>query len=121
MLVLSRKRNEGIHINNDIRIVVVDIRGDKVRLGVDAPTDVAVHRDEVYEAIQREQGADAAKSESLLERIEKDGAKAVPQWLEFMARTYQALDDNDGRSRFMTALNIPHRKLLKATVKWFPQ
>jgi len=53
MLVLSRKKNESIVINNDIRIVVVEIRGDKVRLGVEAPREVPVHRHEVYEAIQR--------------------------------------------------------------------
>lgn len=53
MLVLSRKKNESIIINNDIKIVVVEIRGDKVRLGVEAPREVPVHRHEVYEAIQR--------------------------------------------------------------------
>jgi carbon storage regulator len=53
MLVLSRKKNESIVINNDITIVVVEIRGDKVRLGVEAPKEVPVHRREVYEAIQR--------------------------------------------------------------------
>ena len=54
MLVLSRKKNEAIVINNDISIVVIEIRGDKVRLGVEAPSNVPVHRKEVYEAIQRE-------------------------------------------------------------------
>ena len=53
MLVLSRKRNESIVINNDITIVVVEIRGDKVRLGVEAPRDVPVHRREVYDAIMK--------------------------------------------------------------------
>ena len=53
MLVLSRKRNESIVINSDITIVVVEIRGDKVRLGVEAPKEVPVHRREVYEAIKR--------------------------------------------------------------------
>ena len=53
MLVLSRKKNESIVINNDITIVVVEIRGDKVRLGVDAPKEVPVHRQEVYKAIKR--------------------------------------------------------------------
>src|SRR4249919_3525394 len=55
MLVLSRKKNESIVINNDITIVVVEIRGDKVRLGVEAPKEVPVHRNEVYEAIRRNQ------------------------------------------------------------------
>lgn len=51
MLVLSRKKNESIVINSDIVITVVDIRGDKVRLGIVAPKDVPVHREEVYLAI----------------------------------------------------------------------
>ena len=53
MLVLSRKKNESIVINDDITIVVVEIRGDKVRLGVEAPKEVPVHRREVYDAIKR--------------------------------------------------------------------
>lgn len=57
MLVLSRKKNESIVINDDITIVVVEIRGDKVRLGVEAPKEVPVHRNEVYEAIRRNQEA----------------------------------------------------------------
>lgn len=54
MLVLSRKRDEKLMIGDDIVITVVDIRGDKVRLGIDAPNDIPVHRREVYDAIQRE-------------------------------------------------------------------
>jgi len=54
MLVLSRQRDESIIIGDNIVITVVDIRGDKVRLGIDAPKEVPVHRQEVYEAIQRE-------------------------------------------------------------------
>lgn len=54
MLVLSRQRDESIMIGDNIKITVVDIRGDKVRLGIDAPTEIPVHRQEVYEAIQRE-------------------------------------------------------------------
>ncbi len=53
MLVLSRKKNESIIINDNIIVTVVDIRGDKVRLGFDAPKDVPIHRREVYDAIQR--------------------------------------------------------------------
>lgn len=55
MLVLSRKKNESIVIDNDIKIVVVEIRGDKVRLGIEAPKEVPVHRREVYDAIKRGQ------------------------------------------------------------------
>ena len=57
MLVLSRKKNESIVINDDITIVVVEIRGDKVRLGVEAPKEVPVHRREVYDAIRRNEAA----------------------------------------------------------------
>jgi carbon storage regulator len=59
MLVLSRKKDERIVINNDITIVVVEIRGDKVRLGVEAPKEVPVHRREVYDAISRGEPVDA--------------------------------------------------------------
>ena len=52
MLVLSRKRSEVILINDDITITVVDIRGDKVRIGIEAPDDVTVHRAEFYNAIK---------------------------------------------------------------------
>lgn len=55
MLVLSRKKNESIVINDDITIVVVEIRGDKVRLGVEAPKEVPVHRREVFDIIHRDQ------------------------------------------------------------------
>ena len=54
MLVLSRHRDESIIIGDDVVITIVDIRGDKVRLGINAPQDIPVHRREVYEAIQRE-------------------------------------------------------------------
>ena len=54
MLVLSRQRDETIMIGDDVQITVVDIRGDKVRLGITAPPEIPVHRKEVYEAIQRE-------------------------------------------------------------------
>ncbi len=55
MLVLSRRRDEQIVIRDNIIVTVVDIRGDKVRLGITAPPDISVHRREVYDAIQREQ------------------------------------------------------------------
>ena len=57
MLVLSRTINQEIVIGHDIRVMVIEVRGDKVRLGVTAPRDVSVHRHEVYEAIQRDQAA----------------------------------------------------------------
>jgi carbon storage regulator len=54
MLVLSRQRDESIMIGDNIVITIVDIRGDKVRLGINAPAEIPVHRQEVYDAIQRE-------------------------------------------------------------------
>ena len=57
MLVLSRKKNESIIINDHITVTVIEIRGDKVRLGIEAPKDVSVHRREVYEAIHGEDSA----------------------------------------------------------------
>ena len=60
MLVLSRQRDETIMIGDDIEVTVVDIRGDKVRLGINAPKEISVHRKEVYDAIRRE-NREAAK------------------------------------------------------------
>ncbi len=54
MLVLSRKLNESIIIDDQIKITIVEIRGDKIRLGIEAPKNVSVHRREVYDAIQRQ-------------------------------------------------------------------
>jgi carbon storage regulator len=54
MLVLSRHRDESIMIGDNVMITIVDIRGDKVRLGIDAPQEIPVHRQEVYDAIKRE-------------------------------------------------------------------
>ena len=54
MLVLSRQRDESIVIGDKVVVTIVDIRGDKVRLGIQAPGEIPVHRQEVYEAIQRE-------------------------------------------------------------------
>lgn len=54
MLVLSRQKDESIMIGDDVEITIVDVRGDKVRLGINAPKQISVHRREVYDAIQRE-------------------------------------------------------------------
>lgn len=58
MLVLSRKKNESIVIDGEVTITVVEVRGDKVRLGIEAPREVPIHRSEVYEAILRAQQAE---------------------------------------------------------------
>lgn len=62
MLVLSRKKNESIVINNDVTVTVVEIRGDKVRLGIVAPKEVPVHRQEVFDAIHGKDTSDPAPS-----------------------------------------------------------
>ena len=54
MLVLSRQKDESIMIGEDVEIVIVDVRGDKVRLGINAPRNIAVHRKEIFLAIQKE-------------------------------------------------------------------
>lgn len=74
MLVLSRQRDESIMIGDNIVITVVDIRGDKVRLGIDAPKEVPVHRQEVYEAIQRENSRNANAADGPSAAATKDAA-----------------------------------------------
>ena len=75
MLVLSRKKNESIVINGKITVTVVEIRGDKVRLGIEAPMEVPVHRQEVYERI-RAQGEDPDAASSAARH--QDDALANP-------------------------------------------
>jgi len=67
MLVLSRGKEQVVVIGDDIEICVVDIRGDKVRLGISAPPEVSVHRKEVYDAIQREKSNDPQKDVGVLD------------------------------------------------------
>ena len=71
MLVLSRQRDESIMIGDDVEIIIVDVRGDKVRLGITAPKSIPVHRREIYDAIQREK---KEKEESQKEQQEKPQA-----------------------------------------------
>jgi len=70
MLVLSRQRDETIMIGDDVEITIVDIRGDKVRLGITAPPQIAVHRKEVYEAIRREKQAAGGTRDGKLPPVE---------------------------------------------------
>ncbi|MEY3173632.1 MAG: hypothetical protein RLZZ436_1546 [Planctomycetota bacterium] len=62
MLVLSRQSDEAIIIGDNIRVTIVEVRGDKVRIGIDAPRDVTVHRQEIYDAIRRDSAGREARS-----------------------------------------------------------
>lgn len=75
MLVLSRQRDESIIIGDNIVITIVDVRGDKVRLGIEAPIEVSVHRREVYEAIQRENRRATEVGTSEARKIDKEGTQ----------------------------------------------
>lgn len=77
MLVLSRHVNERIIIGDGIAVVVVDIRGDKVRLGIEAPRDVSVHREEVKKAIDRGVDKATAKAARVAKAIEAERVKAA--------------------------------------------
>ncbi len=57
MLVLSRYKDQSIYIGDDIVVTIIDVRGDRIRLGIEAPATVPVHRQEIYEAIRRENAA----------------------------------------------------------------
>lgn len=70
MLVLSRKKNECIIIDENIVITVVEVRGDKVRLGIDAPKEITIHRSEIYDAIQKQ---------ALAEKIETDAEEEIAE------------------------------------------
>ena len=98
MLVLSRKKNESIVINNNITIVVVEIRGDKVRLGIEAPREIPVHRREVYEAIQRNELS--AKNKAASEQVgdadfDADVAAAAKAKSKSIIASSEAADDDD--------------------------
>ncbi len=83
MLVLSRQRDESIVIGDDVIITIVDIRGEKVRLGISAPPHVPVHRKEIYEAIKREaqngkRGNEAGEVGSLARKPRTDEPAKAP-------------------------------------------
>lgn len=75
MLVLSRKKNESIVINNDVIVTVVEIRGDKVRLGIVAPKEVPVHRQEVFDAIHGKDTAEVAAAPVVVSTKPSDSTK----------------------------------------------
>jgi len=85
MLVLSRQRDETIMIGDEIEITVVDIRGDKVRLGINAPRSIQVHRKEVYEAIKAEN--------TQASQVQVDDLNVANQNLRKMGKTPDTLPD----------------------------
>lgn len=91
MLVLSRQRDETIMIGDEVEITVVDIRGDKVRLGITAPRHIQVHRKEVYEAIKRENQQASRMKPDDVNRIE-DQTPRPPNG----PRLSNGLDDSEG-------------------------
>ena len=84
MLVLSRYRDESIYIGDDVVITVVDIRGDRVRIGVQAPSNVTVHRQEVYEAIKNEKSSSISRKEP--ERSPSAPSSSLPLGQELSKR-----------------------------------
>jgi carbon storage regulator len=76
MLVLSRQRDESIMIGDDVEITIVDVRGDKVRLGITAPKSIPVHRREIYDAIQKEKAEKAQKAEG---EVQAGGNNEAPK------------------------------------------
>lgn len=69
MLVLSRYKDQSIYIGDDIVITVVDVRGDRIRIGIEAPSNIPVHRQEIYEAIKREQNGGVETSSDKVEYL----------------------------------------------------
>lgn len=80
MLVLSRQRDETIMIGDDVEITIVDIRGDKVRIGINAPRHIQVHRKEVYDAIKREnQQAAQLNPRDVSDAVLREASKTKPE------------------------------------------
>ena len=106
MLVLSRQRDETIMIGDDVEITVVDIRGDKVRLGITAPRHIQVHRKEVYDAIKREnQQAAGLTPRDVAEAVQRDTAKNAP----FKASAESEEDKKEKETEQRKELEGPHR------------
>ena len=103
MLVLSRQKNEAIMIGDEVEIIVVDIRGDRVRLGITAPSEVPVHRKEVYEAIRSENIAasrahvtDLRKLDHLLSEAGKAPAKEEKKKKKEQKQDHERKGESDG-------------------------
>ena len=110
MLVLSRQRDETIMIGDEIEITVVDIRGDKIRLGISAPAKIAVHRKEVYDAIRRENQRAATLGASEVSDL-TDAISAGPQRrkLSGMSQLTQRAPAKPTTTRVVRTKNRPPR------------
>lgn len=107
MLVLSRKKNESIIINNDISVTVVEIRDDKVRIGIVSPKDVPVHRQEVYDAIHAQPGAPPAPPtvpaepedpwRPHLDKSDPASAESTERRAAFLSRLARILKEKSGK------------------------
>ena len=71
MLVLTRKKGQSLHIGDNIRIVVLEVTGDTVRIGIEAPPEVAIYRSEIYQAIQEENRAAVASRDVVAGLVDK--------------------------------------------------
>ena len=89
MLVLSRKKDESIIIGKNIIITIVDIRGDKVRLGIQAPTEIPVHRQEVYEAIKKEEARLKENKRNLETNVKSDDNIKLTSKNDFREHNYR--------------------------------
>ncbi len=108
MLVLSRQRDESIMIGDDVEIIIVDVRGDKVRLGITAPKSIPVHRREIYDAIQREK---AEKKEPQKQQGQEPQAKKEEKSGEQQKQEPQAKkEEKSGQQQEQETHNQPSEK-----------
>ncbi len=90
MVVLSRKKNESIIIHDNIIVTVIEIRGDKVRLGIELPREVPIHRKEVYDAIRRIEESPAAQAPTQPPTIQPHFPVRQPDKLDRLASALQS-------------------------------